>query len=310
MMTSAAAMDNIDQVKGQLLEEFESGHTPDIAAYVQKFTKYRQELLDFWVVLASSDRLSDVQHDAADPSPLTDREEEIVRDLCLAVSLGPAWLEHAVDEEGRGAAAVGAELLRIRQTPYEYGGKANRNWQRISVYAWLAQRATAARGTVSSLELQKLAYLLEQGMGLGIFTMHKKHRFGPYDPTVKYKDAVPQCVKKGYLVRLGKWDFRPGPKIDEALEYAGRYLREEAVAEAFLQALFDLDLDKWRLETLATVHAVADKLAADGVDLTPDAVRRALAGDKTWNKKLGRPNFTSARITEALATLSLLRLLD
>ena len=310
MMTFVVAMDNIDQVKGRLLDEFESGRAPDIADYVRRFPEYRQELLDFWVVLASSDRLSDVEREDADRSPLTDREEEIVRDLCLAVSLGPAWLEHAVDEEERNAAAVGAELLRIRGTPYEYVGKANRNWQRISVYAWLAQRATASRGIVSSLELQKLAYLLEEGMSLGIFTTHKKHRLGPYDPTVRYKDAVPQCVQKGYLVRVGKWDFQLGPNIDEALKYAGRYLREESVADAFLQVLLDLELDKWHLETLATVHSVARNLAAEGVEVTAETVQTALAADKTWSTKLGKSNFTSARIAQALETLTLLRLLE
>ena len=309
-MSTVATMDSIDQVKGRLMDEFESGGTPDIAGYVRRFPEYRQELLDFWAVLASSDRLSNLEPEEADPSPLAKREEEIVRDLCLAVSIGPAWLEHAVDEEERNAAAVGAEMLRIRRTPYEFGGTANRRWQRISVYAWLAQKTATETGTVSRLELQKFAYLLEQGMSLGIFTKHKKHRLGPYDSTATYKDAEPQCVARGYLIPVGEWEFRLGPQIDEALKYAGRYLREEAVAEAFLQVLFDLEFDRWRLETLATVHSTAATLAAKGVEVSPETVRTALAADKKWSTKLGRSNFTSVRIAEALEALSLLRLLD
>ena len=307
-MIAVEPMNSIDQVKQLLIDEFESGETPDIADYVRRFPKYRRALLDFWVILASSDRLSDLNLDKSDRDPLTEGEEEIVRDLCLALSIGPQWLEDAVDQQERAVASVGAELRRIRKTPYEFGGTANRSWQRIVVYGWLAHMAANPDGTVSRLELQKLAYLLENAMGLGIFTKHKKHQLGPYDPTATYRDAEPKCVAKGYLVPDGRYDLKIGPQIDEALAYAGRYLRESAVAEAFLQVLRELKIDKWELETLATVHAVVASWSAD--EISTAAVRAALAADKTWSKKLRRSNFTSARIDKSLDTLSRLRLID
>lgn len=307
-MIAVESMTEIDRVKGQLLDEFEAGSVPDIADYVRRYPEHRQELLDFWVILGSSDRVSDLNASQAD-NALTEGESEIVRDLCLAVSLGPEWLEHSDEAGDRAVATVGAELRRLRAIDYEYGGTANRSWQRIVVYAWLASQTVDENGLVSRLELQKLAYLLEAAMSLGVFTSHRKHRLGPYDPSATYRDAEPKCISKGYLVASGQYEFKIGPKIDEALEYSGRYLREPAVAETFLRVLRTQTLDKWDLETLATVHAIAHA-QLKGQTASTENVRAALAADPTWKKKLERPNFAPARVSKALDLLARLRLLE
>jgi hypothetical protein len=301
-------MNRLEEAKGRLVRAFELDEDPQLASLLRELPEYRDELLDFWVILAASDRQRDLE---AEPptGPLTEAEEDTIRDICLSASLGPEWLELPADESDRSLAEIGFEMRRIREAPYRYGGTANEHFQRAAIYAWLANKWTiASEDTVSRMAVQKLAYLLEQGLGFRLFGKHKKHRLGPYDPTARYRDAEPIAFKNEYLEPAGKHKLRLGPEIEKAVGLADRYLRHASLADSFVTCLRDLRLDEWGLETLATVHAVAATMAPE--ELSADAVRQALAQDEKWRRKLGRTNFTQAKVKEALHRLSLLRLLE
>ena len=298
-------MTDVDGVLDQLVEEFESGADLDIASYVRRYPEHREELLDFWVVLSTSPRLTD--EEIAEPvrDTLSDIERDSIRDLLLAASLGPELLERADEERDDQAAKIGAELERLRATPHTFRGKAPIAFRRMAVYAWITGMLTEEAGHgVSRLRVQKVAYLLEHGLSLGVFQKHAKHPYGPYDPSLTYRDAEPGCLKAGYLQKSEDGLLEPGPKLVKAQNYARRYLREESVAQALV--LHVSGLDERSLETLTTVHSVVAELGGPTVDAK--AVSQAIRADAKWRSKLHRENFTTMRIVEALRVLSLLRM--
>ena len=298
-------MTDVDGVLDQLVEEFESGADPDIASYVRRYPEHREELLDFWVVLSTSPHLTD--EEIAEPvrDTLSDIERDSIRDLLLAASLGPELLERADEERDDQAAKIGAELERLRATPHTFRGKAPIAFRRMAVYAWITGMLTEEAGHgVSRLRVQKVAYLLEHGLSLGVFQKHAKHPYGPYDPSLTYRDAEPGCLKAGYLQKSEDGLLEPGPKLVKAQNYARRYLREESVAQALV--LHVSGLDERSLETLTTVHSVVAELGGPTVDAK--AVSQAIRADAKWRSKLHRENFTTMRIVEALRVLSLLRM--
>lgn len=308
-MVAQSHMSELDRAKRRLVQAFEEGSEPDLSAVLQAFPEHREELLDFWVILGASDREVDADTDAIGSSGLSAAEEATIRDICLSASLGVEWLNKPADEGDRLLVEVGLEMRRVRSSPYRYEGRANEHFQRAAIYAWLADRWAGSRdGTTSRMAVQKLAYLLDKGLGVSVLGKHKKHRFGPYDPTARYRDAEPIALKNGYLVDAGRWEFGFGPEIEKASAMAERYLRDAAVARSFVSALRTLNLDHWALETMATVHAVTVDLSPE--EVSPEAVLSALAKDKTWKRKLGRTNFTRSKIEQALHRLALLRLLE
>ena len=298
-------MTDVNGVLDQLVEEFESGADPDIASYVRQHPEHREELLDFWVVLSTSSRLTDEEFAESLRDTLSDADRDSVRDLLLAASLGPELLERADEERDDQAAKIGAELERLRAISHTFPGKAPITFRRMAVYAWITGILTEEAGYgVSRLRVQKVAYLLEHGLSLGIFRKHAKHPYGPYDPSLTYRDAEPGCLKEGYLQKSDGGLLEPGPKLAKAQNYALRYLREESVARALV--LHVSGLDEWSLETLTTVHSVVAEMARSTVDAK--AVSQAIRADAKWQSKLHRDNFTTKRIVEALRVLSLLRM--
>jgi len=297
-------MADVEVVLDQLVREFESGANPAIESYLNKYPEHRDELLDFWMVLASSGVMDEGALDHPDRDRLSEIERDSIRDLLLASSLGPEMLERAGGDGGDTGAELGAELERIRAVPYSFGGKAPATFRRIAVYAWIAGvLSEETRSGVSRLRVQKVAYLLEHGLSLGVFQKHAKYRYGPYDPSLTYRDAEPGCLKAKYLEKSSGELLVPGPKLAKAVEYARRYLREESVARAF--AVHLSRLDERALETLTTVHSVAVEL---GPQVDARGVAKALAADAKWESKLRRGNFSEERIEEALRTLRRLRL--
>ena len=298
-------MTDVNGVLDQLVEEFESGANPDIASYVRQHPEHREELLDFWVVLSTSSRLTDEEFAESLRDTLSDADRDSVRDLLLAASLGPELLERADEERDDQAAKIGAELERLRAISHTFPGKAPITFRRMAVYAWITGILTEEAGYgVSRLRVQKVAYLLEHGLSLGVFQKHAKHPYGPYDPSLTYRDAEPGCLKAGYLQKSDGGLLEPGPKLAKAQNYARRYLREESVARALV--LHVSGLDEWSLETLTTVHSVVAEMARSTVDAK--AVSQAIRADAKWQSKLHRDNFTTKRIVEALRVLSLLRM--
>ena len=303
-------MPDVDTVFDKLLEEFESGVGPSIEKYVLRYPEHRDDLLDLWVILTVTPPPTD--EELAEAVEVTERrlhrvEQESIRDLLLAASLGPAMLDRLGEEHDNEAAEIGAELERIRAVPYTFRGSAPLTFRRIAVYAWIAGVLLTKKAGpgVSRLRVQKVAYLLEHGLSLGVFQKHAKYRYGPYDPSLTYRDAEPGCLKAKYLTKGGDDLLRPGPKLTKAMDYARRYLREESVARAFVVHLSSLD--QWTLETLTTVHALVAEL---GPNADARAVARALKADAKWGSKLRRGNFTIEMIEDALRILALLRMTE
>ena len=178
-------------------------------------------------------------------------------------------------------------------------------FRRIAVYGWITGILSGDSGQgVSRMRVQKAAYLLENGLKIGVFRKHTKYRFGPYDPSLTYRDAEPGCLQKGYLVKGPDQLLRPGPKHSQVAGYAARYVREEQVARALIDEL--RRFDESELETLTTVHSLCSQV--DGGDVKPEAVIDLIKTDEAWRAKLHRGNFSIAKINDALTTLSLLRL--
>lgn len=303
-----SSMSELDIAKRRLVQAYEEGVDPDLASVLKNFPNHREELLDFWVILRASDREEDAG-DGSEAGPLSESESATIRDICLSSSLGSEWLEKPPSESDRLLAEVGIAMQRVRESSVPYEGPANKNFQRAAIYSWLAERWAGSRdGKTSRMAVQKLAYLLDKGLETGLFSEHRKHKYGPYDPTARYRDAEPIALRNGYLVASGRYEFHIGAEIGKALESAERYLPDPAVAKALVDALRSLGVDQWALETLATVHAIAVKMPSQ--DVSSEAVLSTLAGDATWKKKVGRPNFTRAKVQMALDQLSLLGLLS
>ena len=299
-------MISIDDLKKRMLDEFEAGEEPDIAVYIRAAPEARGILLDYWVLLISTPRLAELDLDEDRGAPNPDAiEREAVRDLALAAALGAQWMNRTGTDREAALASIGAEMERLRDTPSTFRGKAPLTFRRIAVYGWITGILSGDGDQgVSRMRVQKVAYLLENGLDLGVYRKHKRHRFGPYDPSLTYRDAEPGCLRKHYLIKGPDELLRPGPKYSQAADYAVRYVRDETVARALVESL--RALDEWALETLTTVHSAAIQL--DDGNITVEAVMDVIKADHTWRDKLNRQNFTAERIREAIRTLSSLRL--
>ena len=301
-------MTSVDDLKKRMLDEFEAGKEPDIAAYVRAAPEAPGILLDYWVLLISTPRLAELRLDEDRGAPNLDTiEREAVRDLGLAAALGSEWMNRTSTDREATLASIGAEMERLRDTPSTFRGKAPVTFRRIAVYGWITGILSGDGGKgVSRMRVQKVAYLLENGLSLGVFRKHSKYRFGPYDPSLTYRDAEPGCLSNGYLVKGDDHLLRTGPNHSQSVKYAVRYVREETVARALIEFLSTCD--EWKLETLATVHSVCTQL--HHTDITVKKVLNAIEDDDTWRSKLRRGTFTPTTIAEALRILTLLRLLS
>ena len=82
-----------------MLDEFEAGEEPDIAAYTRAAPEARGILLDYWVLLISTRRLAELELDEDRGAPNLDAiEREAVRDLGLATALGSEWMNRTSTE--------------------------------------------------------------------------------------------------------------------------------------------------------------------------------------------------------------------
>ena len=119
-MFGTLPMTKLDDLKARMLADFEAGTKPDIAAYVREAPEARETLLDYWVVLLSSTPLAELglREGRAEPQ-LDTNERKVLRDLCLAASLGPEWLKRADADTARQLASIGAEwsVYDVARTP-------------------------------------------------------------------------------------------------------------------------------------------------------------------------------------------------
>ncbi len=294
--------DPLDLIKLELVSEYQDSGRVDIADWVRRYPEFRGELLDFWIALKGTREIDNADGNEGEPST-HDGEiyERALRDACLAITLGPQWLAPAVDPEIENLAS---DLAILRQTPKVRDAK-RLAFPKAVVCTWVVLSLQRSRSRVTRLAVQKVSYLLEQAIGLGIFVEHNQKPLGPYDSNARYKDAEPIAKAKGWLMVDGT-ELVASPPKPEMTKFLSGYLRSESVATRLVERLSGFSDDQ--LETMATVHWVGRDLVAAGAQVDLDSVVELLAQTPVWKPKLARSNFSRSSVSEALAFLGGLRL--
>jgi len=230
-----------------------------------------------------------------------------------------AYLRERVQEWKRGvegaqlSAVPAPEIRSAAEAPAPYATKPDRQptvsspFQQAAVLAWVVHKLYSPGYPVSRFRVQKMLYLMEAATETGLFTEFRKQAAGPYDPSLRYKGPEDIAVRqKGWLVARGDTRFEPGPKIEEALRYAPRYM-DEVLAELVLDefgTFRDETLERW-----TTVHLAAVELQRRGDHVTPETVLAYIQSVPEWEAKLSREEFAPARLADALEGLRRLGLL-
>jgi hypothetical protein len=298
-----SGMDPLDQIKFELLKEFEKMGNADIAEWVLKYPSYREELLEFW--LWAKDLGTDLTDTDEAPAVIRpDVLEQSIQNACLAVNLGAQWLEQPVEPKTGELEGIGSQLASVRRRS-ALKTRAPIAFQKAVVCTWVVSVLQEKRVRVSRLAMQKTTYLLESAMALGIFAEHDRKPLGPYDYKARYKDAEPIASKKGWLLESGN-TFRASDDLREVNRFVGRYLKSEKLARRLVEQL--AELTDQQLETLTTVHWVVRELAASRKEPTVAAVEARLASTAEWSSKLTRANFSADCVHEAITFLQHLHL--
>src|SRR6185312_3994752 len=219
-----------------------------------------------------------------------DIAEGAIRDMCLSVNLGAAWLQQSVDPTSE-EETLARELKALRQRAHASGGKASVAFKKAAVSTWVVSILQEQRPRVTRLALQKTTYVLEFAMDLRLFQDHTRKKLGPYDSSARYKDAEPIAKKKGWLQVQGS-TFRATTDSSGWSRFAGRYLRSEPLARRFVAYL--ARRTDAQLETLATVLSAAHDVLAQNQKPDVATIRATIGSVAEWTDKLDRPAFTSA----------------
>lgn len=297
-----------DEIRQKLLEEFVQTGRIELVKWIHQYPKARAELIDYRIRLGLV-RGDDREEESSQPWEDRDVLRYLIRQHCQTLALGEAWAEQEVaDASGSRRHWLAARLQEVRSTPCRKSPRIH--FERVCILAWCVAELRRYRGEASRLGVNKITYLLERSLRLGIFD-HQQMPFGPYDQKIRYS-AEPAAGRKQYIVvHQGRYDtFEPGKKIAEALTYAPRYLRQEDLARALVEHFTRVTQDDFELETWATVQWVAQDLTSKGEGATPDTVQEALRGNAAWAKKLIRPNFARAVVERALTDLGGLGLIS
>lgn len=296
--------EKLDEIKLQLLTQYESSGRIDIADWVGRYPAHREELIDFWVWLTGT---REPQDDAPEPLNASDIQiyEEALKNACLAVTFGREWLQPGVDPESTRLDALAKELEAVRRQPSR-APDSRTPFRKAVVCTWAVARLQQTRPRVTRLSLQKVTYLLEQAMSLGVFVEHNRKPLGPYDSKARYKDAEPIAIKKGWL-HVSDTTLRASDDLAEVNRFLPPYVRSQEVAARLISYLARFSDDQ--LETFATTHWIVRELEASDIVVTVGSVANALARTAEWKAKLARRNFTDASLAEALAFLRQLRLI-
>jgi hypothetical protein len=295
--------ETLDLIKLELLSQYERSGRIDIGEWVKRHPIHRDELIDFWMWLKGT---REPEVDAPEPLDRSEIEayEESLRNTCLAVTFGREWLKPAADPNATQFDTLADELAMLRQRPRQERVQ-HVAFRKAVVCTWVVARLQQTRPRVTRLAVQKVTYLLDQAMALGIFVEHDRKPLGPYDSKARYRDAEPIARKKGWLQITGTI-LRASSDLAALSQYVSKYVRSEPVATRFVECLAPLPDDQ--LETLATTYWIARELESAKNEVTVASVAHALASTKEWKAKLMRRNFTEARLAEALSFLHQLRL--
>jgi hypothetical protein len=293
------------KARRELLMEYERGAQIDIARWISRFPDCKDDLLSYWMLLRSTPRLQANAKKLVPPRD--DVAHQALRRAVEAISLGRGWLEDSVEPESEAQTRLGARLEAVRRSPNKAGGSAPAAFRKSAVYTWVVVALSEGRGSVSRLAAQKVTHLLERGLELKLFEEHKQMPLGPYDSTARYKTAEPIAKKKGWIEVSGT-QLIPGATSDAAAQYARSYVRSPSVAQDFVKLL--ARLTDSQLETWATVEWVARDLIAERKPFDARSIRDRLATIRTWSPKLKKPNFSEEQVSEAVAALVRLRIVD
>jgi hypothetical protein len=295
---------SIDEAKAELLAEYERLGTIDVGVWVTRYPQYRDEIIDFWMWVLGTPRGVELK---SGPFPAEDSDvaEKALRDACLAVNLGPQWLEPAADPSIVAVRDMALALEALRGKPQSGRGKAPVAFRKAVVWTWVVSIFQGQRPKVTRLAVQKATYLLECAMNLGVFTEHGRKPLGPYDYKARYRDAEPIAIKKGWLKVRGTMQSA-ADNLADLKRFIGRYLRSEGLAERLVKYLVRFSDDE--LEVLATVHWSARELVEAGRAVTVAAIIELLESTREWQLKPQRPAFSGDHIGTALQQLRELRL--
>ena len=211
------------------------------------------------------------------------------------------------EAEGNPVHELAQRLQRARRRA-EPQTRAQPPFKRAAVLAWIVYHLVRVLGGVRRYRAGKTAYLLERGLGLGLFTTHTKKPWGPYDSKLKYVDGEPIARKKRWVVTFKNSSIiKIGSQMQEALRFAPRYLKDVELAKAYINHLAKYTNDE--LETIATVDWIALELSESAEVVSAETIRNALSNSEEWKEKLNRLNFSHASIANALRQLQQIGLL-
>ena len=298
--------EKFDLIRLQLISEYEHSGPVDIATWVRRYPNHREELLDFWMWLKGTASSSDDEPNPVDPidSAAIIVYEAAVKDACLAVTFGGQWLKPAFEQDTGQLEKLATELATLRSKPRR-PRDSRAAFRKAVVCTWVVSRLQQKREQVTRLATQKVAYLVEQAMNLDIFVEHDRKPLGPYDRNLRYKDAEPIALKKGWLSISGT-TLKAADDLSELERFLPAYVRSKQLATRLVDYFARFSDDQ--LETLATVHWVARDLDAENQVPTVETVTSALGNTPEWKAKLSRPNFSSTAIQHTLLLLRQLRL--
>lgn len=287
--------DRLTLAKQDILAEFEAHGAVSTRTWLVRYPDLAVEILDFIIWL-----------DGTAPSS-AEESESWLDEGGRAVTALRAACDDAAGGPRNPVSRLADDLVVARADRHKRPqGNAPRAFKRAAVLSWAVERLHTRRGgRVTRLTTQKAVYLLERCLDLQLFDDHQKMQLGPYDPKARYKDAEPIARGKQWLRGQGA-TLAPGPRSQEAADYATRYLGTEETAGRLVDLL--ADLTDAELETLATVDAAALDLRERGQAVTVDSIRHFLAEVPEWKGKLERRNFSDECITRALQRVSRLRL--
>lgn len=298
---------SVEFVKLEMVIAQRTTGTLDIVDWTSRYPEFREDLLEYWTMLLGTDDGVAPAEAAHTAVPLTPVDlaiySDAARDACLAVTFGAGMLRREAPSE---LEQLGADLELARCTVPMQPPK-SKNFSRAVVYTWIVRSLAEQRPQVSRLAPQKVSFLLEQALDLGLFDSHRRNRLGPYDATAKYRDAEPIAKTKGWL-RVQGASLLVTEQAGAIDRFCARYLRDPDAAARLVATLARCD-DR-QLEVLATVLPLAREICVAGGSPTAGSVLNAIGDSAEWKGKLTKDHFAPQRVEEAIVMLNALRLIS
>jgi hypothetical protein len=289
---------NIEQIGHAMLAEWVLKGSVSLEEWLARFPDSRDAVLQLALLIEApgSIALEGVNLEWQDDRGVAGRARERLVAKCREL----AFQEH---ERELAASLPGARTAAARARSK---GRAKAPFRRASILTWVLDQVRGESDQASRYVTHKTVYLLEHALELRLFTGFKKMAAGPYDPSLRYKDAEPIAERNGWLRRENE-NLVATRSSRAAHRYAVRYLGDPELARRFV--LLVARLEPWELDTLATVHSAACELYNKRSEVDELGVERLLSDSAEWKQKLMKRHFARERISAALDHLRRLGLL-